>query len=60
MKRRDVKRLKLSRETLHRMEEERLHHAAAGTGQPCPPSISICITHICISEGYTGCAACEM
>ena len=60
MKRRDLKKLTLSRETLHSLEEARLRHVAAGTGQPCPASISICITHICISEDYTGCTACEM
>jgi hypothetical protein len=63
MKKRGLKKLMLSRETLHRLEENRLHEVARGAGggvnMPCPESVSWCITQLCISEGYTGCAACE-
>ena len=63
MKRRGTKKLTLSRETLHRLEERRLREVAAGGDSvfvcPCPESISYCITHICITVGYTGCAACN-
>lgn len=58
----NAKKLTLSRETLHRLEE-RLSEVARGAGGgvhvPCPESVSWCITQLCISEGYTGCAACE-
>jgi len=67
MKKRSTKKLSLSRETLRRLEETRLHNAAgAGTNQQsvcvcqCPASISFCDTDICASEGHTLCPACEM
>jgi hypothetical protein len=55
MKKQGIKRLSLSKETLHRLEEKHLQAAAGATGE----SICWCITHICISEGYTGCVACN-
>lgn len=68
MKKRSAKKLTLSRETLHRLEEGRLRHAAVGAGTrqqsvcvcQCPESISFCDTDICASDGYTLCPACEM
>jgi hypothetical protein len=64
MKKRGRKKLTLARETLHRLEEKQLQGVAPGAGGgvhvPCPESVSWCITHICISEGYTGCTACEI
>ena len=68
MKKRGVKKLTLSRETLHRLEEPRLRKDVVGAGSrqqsvcvcPCPESISFCITGLCVSDGYTGCTACEM
>ena len=61
MKKKSTKRLTISRETLHRMEQKRLHEAAAGSGvvQPCPESVSYCITQLCVSALYTGCVECE-
>ena len=61
MKKKGIKRLTLSRETLHRLEEKSLREVpgAGGVQQPCPESVSYCITQLCVSDGYTGCVACE-
>lgn len=55
MKKRGLKRLTLAKETLHRLEEKRLPGAVGGTVE----SICWCITQLCITEGYTGCEACN-
>lgn len=57
MKKQGTKRLTLCKETLHRLEEK--HLQAAGAERMTGESICWCITHICISEGYTGCVACN-
>lgn len=54
------RKLILSKETLHRLEDPRLlKAAAAATGIPCPESISYCITQLCASAGYTHCVECD-
>jgi hypothetical protein len=63
MNKRDVKKLTLSRETLHRLEERRLRDVAGAITAGCRPtnqeSICWCWTDVCASEGYTLCVACE-
>lgn len=55
MKKQGLKRLSLSKETLHRLEEMHLQAAAGATGE----SICICDTHICITIPYSGCDTCD-
>lgn len=62
MKKRAMRKLSLSRETLHRLEPGRLQGAVGGSQQAsvcvCPTnqeSICYCLTDLCVSEGYTGC-----
>ncbi len=60
MKKREARKLTLSKETLHRLEDAKLRQAAAaGHGIPCPESVSCCITQLCVSAQYTGCVECE-
>jgi hypothetical protein len=60
MKKREARKLTLSKETLHRLEDQRLlKAAAAGTGFPCKESVSYCITQLCVSAQYTGCVECD-
>lgn len=60
MKRR-TRKLTLARETLRRLEDASLAEAmGAIVGYPTnKESICFCITDLCVSEGYTGCVACE-
>jgi hypothetical protein len=65
MKKREIKKLSLSRETLHRLEAAGLRAAGAGTNQQSicvcqtnQETICICDTDLCISLGYTGCVYC--
>lgn len=61
MKKRELRKLTLSKETLHRLEDRRLRQAAAAAdGIPCPESISYCITQLCASAGFTHCVECDM
>jgi hypothetical protein len=50
-----TRRLRLAKETLHRLEDNRLQALAGATGE----SICWCITQLCASEGYTHCEACN-
>ena len=66
MKKREMKKLSLSRETLHHLEAAGLRAAGAGTRQVSvcvcqtdQESICFCLTDLCISEGYTGCVYCN-
>lgn len=60
MKKREARKLTLSKETLLRLEDQRLLKAAAAAeGIPCKESISYCITQLCVSAQYTGCVTCE-
>jgi hypothetical protein len=60
MKKREARKLTLSKETLHRLEDPQLLRAAkAAGGIPCKESVSYCITQLCVSAQYTGCVECE-
>lgn len=55
-----VRRLNLSKETLHRLEDQRLSNAMGAVDHyPCRESISYCITQLCVSAQYTGCPDCN-
>jgi len=62
MRHRRVRRLKIARETLGRLEADRLQGVAAGaTGRACPTnqdSVCICETDLCITLAYTNCNLC--
>lgn len=49
------RRLKLAKETLHSLEDNRLKTLAGATGE----SICWCITHICITLQYSNCDTCN-
>lgn len=56
MKKQGIKRLTLSKETLHRLEEKHLQAAGArATGE----SVCYCDTHICVTIPYSGCDTCD-
>ena len=59
---RQVRKLTLARETLRRLEDASLVEAmGAVVFYPTNKNtICFCITDLCISEGHTGCTACEM
>jgi hypothetical protein len=66
MKKREMKKLSLSRETIHRLEAGSLQGAIGGASEnrscTCPTdqeSVCYCWTDLCISLGYTGCAFCD-
>ncbi|HEV7508166.1 MAG TPA: hypothetical protein VGS07_25005 [Thermoanaerobaculia bacterium] len=62
MKKQRLRKLTIARETLRRLEEQGLQDAQGGSGRTCAPSIEsicFCLTDLCISEGYTGCVACN-
>jgi hypothetical protein len=62
MKKQRVRKLTIARETLRRLEEQGLQDAQGGSGRTCAVSIEsicFCLTDLCISEGYTGCVACN-
>ena len=57
MKKRELRKLTVTRETLRRLEEHRLQ-AVAGEGRATGESICWCYTHICASLDYTICNTC--
>jgi hypothetical protein len=58
---RQTRKLALARETLRRLEDESLGKVLGHVGHPTnKDSICLCITDLCVSDGYTGCVACEM
>ncbi|HEX4959571.1 MAG TPA: class I lanthipeptide [Thermoanaerobaculia bacterium] len=60
MKKKSLRKLNLSRETLSRLEDWGLEDARGGVvHHPSVESICFCLTDLCISEGYTGCVACN-
>ncbi|HSG39213.1 MAG TPA: hypothetical protein VLE27_06215 [Thermoanaerobaculia bacterium] len=59
MKKREVRKLTLSKETLRQLGHQRLRDAVGAVGVPCPESVSYCITQLCVSAQYTGCVDCN-
>lgn len=63
MKKQRLRKLTISRETLRRLEERGLQDVqGGGTERTCAfsiESVCFCFTDLCISEGYTGCVACN-
>ena len=57
MRKQSLRKLTVARETLRRLED--LQGVLGGARAPSIESICECLTHICISEGYTGCTACN-
>lgn len=54
MKKREIQRLKLAKETLLHLQDERVQGAAVWTKE----SICWCETHLCASVDYTHCDTC--
>ena len=55
MKKRETRKLSLTRETLRGLEEKHLQNVAGATGE----SICMCITHLCASAPWTHCISCN-
>ena len=55
MKKREIRKLTLARETLRHLEEQHLRGVAGATVE----SICWCITQLCVSQPYTGCVECD-
>ena len=61
MKKREARKLTLSKETLRELGNQKLRDAQGAVDRvTCPESVSYCITQLCASEGYTHCPACDM
>jgi hypothetical protein len=58
---RKIKKLTIARETLCRLEEKRLQNVEgeAGVGTRSLDTFCNCFTDLCVSEGRTGCTACN-
>jgi hypothetical protein len=67
MKRRQIRKLTISRETLRRLEGDPLRKVAGGATnersvcvcQTDQDTICICITDLCITDIYTNCNLCD-
>ena len=55
MRKREIRKLTLAKETLRNLEERRLQQVAGGTGE----SICICDTDLCVSGLWTNCIECN-
>lgn len=61
MKKREARKLTLSKETLRELSSQKLLNAQGAVDRvTCPESVSYCITQMCASAGYTHCPACDM
>ena len=60
MRKQAFKKLTISRETLRRLEDQRLQDVLGGVQQAgTGPSVCQCDTDLCVSAGYTGCVTCN-
>ncbi|HEY2292116.1 MAG TPA: hypothetical protein VGM86_15560 [Thermoanaerobaculia bacterium] len=59
MRKQNLKKLTIARETLRRLEDQGLQGVLGGSRFPSIESICICDTDLCVSAGHTGCTACN-